>query len=67
MLLNEPSDYYGNNSLIKEIIIYQAGVDALKSDRLGRLKLSRETLQKRNEIVYECASKGVIVLMMEEM
>ena len=53
MLLNEPSDYYGNNSLIKEIIIYQAGVDALKSDRLGRLKLSRETLQKRNEIVYE--------------
>eukprot|EP00943_MAST-04B_sp_MAST-4B-sp1_P004325 g4325.t1 len=60
LLLQTPRDYYNNNSEINDLIIYQAGVDALKSDRLGRLKMSRETLQERNEIVYNwCKSRRI--------
>eukprot|EP00501_MAST-03F_sp_TOSAG23-6_P000217 GSMAST32.ASY1.ANO1.222.1 assembled CDS len=36
-----------------ELIIYQAGVDPLKEDRLGKLSLSHKDLQKRNQIVYD--------------
>jgi hypothetical protein len=36
-----------------QIVFYQAGVDPLQSDRLGRLALSRDGLQRRNEFVYQ--------------
>ena len=62
-----PCDPYGNqNSEMPELVIFQAGVDPLKSDRLGRLKMSRETLQDRNEMVYRwCKERGsrVVCLM----
>ncbi|MDA7756598.1 histone deacetylase [Opitutales bacterium] len=35
-----------------DILFFQAGVDALDSDALGLLKLSREGLKSRNEKVY---------------
>jgi len=34
-----------------ELILYQAGVDALKEDHLGRLSLSKEGLMERDRIV----------------
>jgi len=36
-----------------ELVLYQAGVDALKEDALGRLAISRRGLQSRNEIVFK--------------
>ena len=43
-----------------EIVIYQSGVDALASDRLGRLRLSHDGLAARDRMVFEaCARAGV--------
>ena len=36
-----------------DLLLYQAGVDALKEDRLGRLAVSREGLDRRNRWVFE--------------
>jgi acetoin utilization deacetylase AcuC-like enzyme len=38
-----------------DILFYQAGVDALASDKLGRLALTPEGLQKRDLAVFEAA------------
>jgi len=38
-----------------DLIIYQAGVDVLEDDRLGRMNLSPEAVRRRNELVYEFA------------
>jgi len=35
-----------------DIIFYQAGVDSLRGDRLGRLALSHEGLQKRDQMIF---------------
>jgi acetoin utilization deacetylase AcuC-like enzyme len=42
-------------SFSPDIIIYQAGVDALKFDSLGRLSLSYEALEQRDRMVFEFA------------
>jgi len=39
-----------------EIVFFQAGVDVLESDRLGRLSLTREGLAQRDRLVYEFVS-----------
>lgn len=45
-----------------DIVFYQAGVDPLKEDRLGRLALSLEGLTRRDTMVFEQAkSAGVPV------
>eukprot|EP00762_Andalucia_godoyi_P000468 ANDGO_03128.mRNA.2 Uncharacterized protein SYNPCC7002_A1628 len=36
-----------------QLVIFQAGVDPLVGDSLGRLAISREGLQKRNELVFQ--------------
>jgi acetoin utilization deacetylase AcuC-like enzyme len=36
-----------------ELVLYQSGVDGLKSDRLGRLSLTPEGLSRRDELVME--------------
>ena len=36
-----------------DLVFFQAGVDALDSDALGHLNLSREGLGKRNQLVFE--------------
>jgi len=38
-----------------DIILYQAGVDALHEDKLGRLSLSHEGLIRRDELVFSFA------------
>jgi len=35
-----------------ELVLYQGGVDPLREDKLGKLNLSRQGLQARNEAVY---------------
>ncbi len=43
-----------------DIVLYQAGVDALASDRLGRLDLSFDGLKRRDDIILrECRARGI--------
>ncbi|MGH9629828.1 MAG: histone deacetylase family protein [Bryobacteraceae bacterium] len=43
-----------------EIVFYQSGVDALASDKLGRLSLTREGLLMRDRLMLEgCATRGI--------
>mmetsp|Transcript_5903 Transcript_5903/g.7018 ORF Transcript_5903/g.7018 Transcript_5903/m.7018 type:complete len:349 (+) Transcript_5903:154-1200(+) len=52
-----------NASVENPLVFYQAGTDPLKEDRLGRLSLGRETLQRRNALVYEwCRRHGLKVV-----
>ncbi len=39
-----------------DIVFFQAGVDALATDKLGRLSLTREGLARRDRLVYQFAS-----------
>jgi acetoin utilization deacetylase AcuC-like enzyme len=39
------------------LIFYQAGIDVLGSDRLGKLKLTRKGCSERNKRVYEIVKK----------
>lgn len=34
-----------------QLVFYQAGVDISEHDRLGKLKITREGLRRRNELV----------------
>jgi acetoin utilization deacetylase AcuC-like enzyme len=43
-----------------ELILYQSGVDGLKSDRLGRLALTPEGLRMRDQLVIEGAKQRSI-------
>lgn len=45
-----------------ELIFYQAGVDILTTDRLGRLSVSREGCRKRDKYVMELCKKNNIPL-----
>lgn len=45
-----------------ELIFYQAGVDILTTDRLGRLSVSREGCRKRDKYVMEICKKNKIPL-----
>jgi acetoin utilization deacetylase AcuC-like enzyme len=47
-----------------DIVLYQAGVDPLKEDRLGRMNLSYEGLMQRDRLVLEgCKQRGIPVSM----
>lgn len=49
-----------------QLIFYQAGVDIWANDRLGKLNMSKEGLQKRNQMVFSIAKAhgvGVVVTM----
>jgi acetoin utilization deacetylase AcuC-like enzyme len=46
-----------------QIVFYQSGVDALVSDRLGRLALTLPGLQRRDEMVFQnCLWRGIPVV-----
>jgi acetoin utilization deacetylase AcuC-like enzyme len=45
-----------------ELIFYQAGVDILETDRLGRLSISREGCRKRDKMVMEICKRNRIPL-----
>lgn len=49
-----------------DLIFYQAGVDILEEDRLGRMSISRSGVQQRNNIVYKFVkeSKAGLVITM---
>lgn len=36
-----------------DLVLFQAGVDVLQEDRLGRMSLTSRGVQRRNELVYE--------------
>ena len=38
-----------------DLILYQAGVDGLEADALGKLNVSKEGMSKRNRLVFESA------------
>jgi acetoin utilization deacetylase AcuC-like enzyme len=46
----------------KALCFYQAGVDPLSEDRLGRLGLSRQALRDRNRMVFEFCAKHELPL-----
>jgi len=47
-----------------DIVLYQAGIDPLEADKLGRLALTHDGLMARDEIVLgECARRGIPVAM----
>ena len=43
-----------------ELILFQAGVDGLATDSLGKLNISRQGMNKRNEMVFDLAVKQSI-------
>ena len=43
-----------------ELILFQAGVDGLATDALGKLNISRRGMSKRNEMVFDLAVKHSI-------
>lgn len=47
-----------------DLILYQAGVDALEADTLGRLKVSLEGLRKRDELILQTAFEKRIPISM---
>ena len=47
-----------------DIVFYQAGVDPLKEDRLGRMALTHDGLMRRDKLVLsECKARGIPVSM----
>lgn len=40
-----------------DLAFYQAGVDILQNDKLGKLRVTREGAQKRNSIVFDALKK----------
>ena len=40
-----------------DLIFFQAGVDVLEADRLGRMSLSPRGVERRNQLVYEFVSR----------
>ena len=43
-----------------ELILFQAGVDGLATDALGKLNISRQAMSKRNEMVFELSVQQLI-------
>ncbi len=47
-----------------DLVLYQAGVDALAEDRLGRLALTYAGLTARDRVVFESFARAAIPLSM---
>ena len=47
-----------------ELILYQAGVDGLEEDALGKLNVSRDGMRQRNHLVFEAARDVPLVVFM---
>lgn len=45
-----------------DLVLFQAGVDVLKEDRLGRMDLSLEGVRRRNQLVYDFAYRNRLPL-----
>jgi len=42
-----------------DILLFQAGVDGLETDSLGKLSVSREGMMTRNEMVFSCLGRRI--------
>lgn len=49
---------YLTKTLDPDLVFYQAGVDIHKDDRLGKLKLTRAGISKRNHMVYNAVNRS---------
>jgi acetoin utilization deacetylase AcuC-like enzyme len=47
-----------------DLIFFQAGVDVLQHDRLGRMNLTHRGVRRRNELVFEFAQDTPLVITM---
>ena len=47
-----------------DLILYQAGVDGLEADALGKLNVSRDGMRQRNHLVFEAARDVPLVVFM---
>ena len=45
-----------------DLVLYQAGVDALEADALGKLNVSRRGMQRRNQLVFEAVHQRKLPL-----
>jgi len=54
------------STLQPQLVFFQAGVDVLKTDRLGKLALTRKDIRRRNSMVYQAAyaNKAAMVVTM---
>lgn len=52
-----------NKNFAADFILYQSGVDVLKTDKLGRLGLSLDGIKQRDKIVLEYAKSNQIPIM----
>ena len=43
-----------------DLLLYQAGVDSLRDDRLGKLSVSRDGLDRRNRRIFELATAASV-------
>lgn len=53
--LNEFRRRHRSGDFAIDLIIFQAGVDVLEADRLGRMSLSPQGVRRRNALVYQFA------------
>ena len=53
---NDNKRVNSNDSFKIDLIFFQAGVDILDDDRLGRMDISSDGLRRRNEMVYQFAN-----------
>lgn len=53
---------YRENDNKIDLIFFQAGVDVLEDDRLGRMNLSQAAVERRNELVYQFSKKMSVPL-----
>ena len=51
---------YAGMSFAPDLVLFQGGVDALRTDKLGRLNVTRAGLQVRNERVYQACVRAKI-------
>ena len=43
-----------------DLLLFQAGVDGLEADALGKLSVSREGMQQRNALVFDAAAASTM-------
>jgi acetoin utilization deacetylase AcuC-like enzyme len=53
--LKQFREQHEKGNFLIDLIIFQAGVDVMEADRLGRMSLSFEGVHRRNELVYKFA------------
>jgi acetoin utilization deacetylase AcuC-like enzyme len=51
--LKELRRQHENGNRIIDLVLFQAGVDVLEADRLGRMSLSPHGVRRRNQLVYQ--------------